>query len=225
MRTVLGAVLASVSLVALGGCAAPLVVGAAATAGYVGLQERPTSRIASDTDIKVRIKDLLTQQQFSYLTDVGIDVFYGNVLLTGILPMQADGEQVLKVVQATPGVKKVYNELFIGAAYSAGQRAKDAWITAQIQPRLIGTQGVFPLNYIITVVNSHVYIIGSCNTPDERNHVLHLLRTTRGVTQVHDYLVLSKELGEPPAQVDEKGNPLPTDRRQPNPFGDDPLDH
>lgn len=225
MRTVLGAVLASVSLVALGGCAAPLVVGAAATAGYVGLQERPASRVASDTDIKVRIKDLLTQQNFSYFSDVGIDVFYGNVLLTGVLPTQADGEQVLKVVQSTPGVKKVYNELFIGAAYSAGQRAKDAWITAQIQPRLIGTQGVFPLNYLITVTNSHVYIIGSCNTPDERNNVLHLLRTTRGVVQVHDYLVLSKELGEAPAQVDANGNPLPTDRRQPNPFPEDMLAH
>lgn len=223
MRTRAGLALASVGLVMLGGCAAPLVVGAAATAGYVGLQDRPTSQIASDTDIKVRVKDLLTQQKFNYFSDVGIDVFYGNVLLTGILPTQSDGEQVLKVVQSTPGVKKVYNELFIGAAYSAGQKAKDAWISAQIQPRLIGSQGVFPLNYMITVTNNHVYIIGSCNTSDERNHVLHLLRTTRGVTQVHDYLVLSGELGAPPEQVDEKGNPLPV--RQPNPFGDDPMEH
>lgn len=175
----------------LSGCAAPLIVGAAATAGYVGLQERPSAQIAKDTALKTRIKGYLTETNYQYLSDIGIDVFYGDVLLTGILPTQKDGEDVASMVQRTQGVRKIYNELFIGAEYTTAQKAKDAWISTQIQPRLLATNGVFPLNYLITVVNSHVYILGSVGTANERSHVLHLLRTTKGVVQVHDYLILT----------------------------------
>lgn len=176
----------------LSSCAVPLVVGAAATAGYVGLQERPSAQIAKDTALKTRIKGYLADTKYQYLTDIGIDVFYGDVLLTGIVPTQADGEAVVSVIERTNGTRKLYNELFVGAPYSAAQKAKDAWIAAQIQPRLIATNGVFPLNYLITVVNNHVYILGSVGSPNERSHVLHLLRTTKGVEQVHDYLVMAK---------------------------------
>jgi osmotically-inducible protein OsmY len=174
----------------LAGCAAPLVVGAAASAGYVGLQNRPTKQVAADTEVKVRIKDQLAQAQFAYLTDVGIDVFYGDVLLTGVVPTNAEGERVLEAVRRSPGVKKVYNELFVGSAYTTGQKAKDAWIATQIQPRLLGARDAYPLNYLITTVNNHVYIMGDTVTQGEKDHVLHILRTTRGVQQVHDYLIV-----------------------------------
>ncbi len=183
----LAALLAATSL---GGCAAPLVVGAAASAGYVGLQNRPAKQVAADTEIKVRIKDQLTQANFGYLTDIGIDVFYGDVLLTGVVPTNREGERVLETVRRTQGVKKVYNELFVGSAYTAGQKAKDAWIATQIQPRLLGAKDAYPLNYLITVVNNHVYIMGDTTTQGEKDHVIHILRTTRGVQQVHDYLVV-----------------------------------
>ena len=174
----------------LAGCGVPLILGAAAGAGYVGLQDRPSKQVAADTAVKVRITDRLTSLKWEYLTDIGIDVFYGDVLLTGVLPSAAEGEQVLEVIRQTAGVKKVYNELFVGGAYTTAQKAKDAWISAQIQPRLIGTKDVFPLNYLITVVNNHVYVMGTTSTAAEKQHVLHLLRTTRGVQQVHDYLTI-----------------------------------
>lgn len=174
----------------LAGCAAPLLLGGAATAGYIGLQNRPTEQIAADTEVKVRVKNQLSSSQINYLTDVGIDVFYGNVLLTGVVPTNAEGDKVLNLVRQTSGVKKVYNELFVGAAYTTGQKAKDAWIATQIQPRLLGAKDAYPLNYLITVVNNHVYIMGDTLNEGEKDHVLHILRTTRGVQQVHDYLVV-----------------------------------
>ncbi len=174
----------------LAGCAAPLLIGGAATAGYVGLQNRTTQQVAADTEVKLRVKDALAQARGNYFLDVGIDVFYGNVLLTGVVPTQAEGDQVLDLARRTVGVQKVYNELFVGSAYTAGQKAKDAWISAQIQPRLLGAKDAYPLNYLITVVNNHVYILGDALTQGEKDHVLHILRTTRGVQQVHDYLVV-----------------------------------
>lgn len=208
----------------LGGCGIPLVLGAAASAGYVGLQTRPSGQVAADVDTKVRVKAALAQQDFRFLGDVGVDVFYSDVLVTGVVPTRAEGEQVMTLIQGTAGVRKVYNELFVGDAYTAAQRAKDAWIATQIKPRLIGTQGVFPLNYLISVVNNHVYALGSVAQADERNHVLHLLRTTPGVAQVHDYLVIVSPTPEGRPNIVNQSEAAGTlDRRAPNPFpGDRP---
>jgi osmotically-inducible protein OsmY len=203
----------------LAGCGIPLVLGAAATAGYVGLQTRPSGQVAADTDTKVRIKSYLTQTKYQYLADIGIDVFYGDVLVTGIVPTTADGEQVITLIKRTQGVRKVYNELFVGGAYTAAQKAKDAWITTQLQPRLIGTKGVYPLNYLISVANNHVYVMGTVASADERSNVLHLARTTPGVQQVHDYLLLASETPEGRPNLVDQGNlNTSTERRPPNPL-------
>jgi len=175
---------------ALAACAAPAVLGAGAAAGYVGLQERPPRQVATDSDLKLSIKKHLAQQKFAYVADVGVDVYYNDVLLTGVVPTAAEGDKVVALARNTEGTRKIYNELFVGTAYGVGQRAKDTWIAAQLQPRLIGTRDVYPLNYLVTVANAHVYIMGTAGTGAEKQNVLHLLSTTPGVAQVHDYLTV-----------------------------------
>lgn len=219
MRTpLLATVLASTLL--LSGCGVPLVLGAGAAAGYVGLQTRPSGQVAADTDTKVRVKATLASKNYRFLGDIGTDVFYNDVLVTGVVPTRAEGEQVIALIQSTTGVRKVYNELFVGDAYTTAQRAKDAWIAAQIKPRLIGTNGVYPLNYMISVVNNHVYALGSVSSADERNNVLHLLRTTPGVAQVHDYLVIVSPTPDGRPNMVNQGNQEDggLTRRAPNPF-------
>jgi hyperosmotically inducible protein len=201
------------------GCV-PVALGAGA--GYVGLQDRPAGQTADDTGLKLGIKKNLAQVQGNWLTDIGIDVYYGDVLLTGIVATREEGEKALDIVRRTDGVKRVYNELFVGAAYSASQRARDGWIAAQIQPRLLGAQDAFPLNYLITVVNNNVYIMGSAGSPAEHEHVLHVLRTTRGVAQVHDYLVVANKntLNQPDVKTNTFGS-VPS--RQADPLSDSEL--
>lgn len=201
---------------ALSGCAAPLLLGAAATAGYVGLQTRPAAQVGADSETKIRIKDRLAQARFAYLGEIGVDVFYGDVLLTGTVPTMAEAERVLQIVQQTQGVGKVYNELFTDTASTVSQKARDTWIATQIQPRLLGTRQSLPLNYLISVVNGHVYIIGEVASSDERNHTLHVLRTTKGVVQVHDYL-----RQKAPDTTDDRTNRVPTQSSSglSNPFG------
>ncbi|MDD9912400.1 MAG: BON domain-containing protein, partial [Alphaproteobacteria bacterium] len=144
----------------LSACATPVLIGAAATGAYVGLQERSAEQVAKDTKVKIHIKDRLVGKNYKYLNDIGVTVFEGDVLLTGIVPDKEKGEEVLKIAQTTPETERVYNELFVGAAYTASQKAKDTWIAAQIKPRLIGNKETFPINYSTDVVNGHVFIIG-----------------------------------------------------------------
>lgn len=207
----------------LSGCVVPVVAGGAAAAGYVGLQDRPAAQIAKDTDIKLSIKKHLADKKFEYVADIGVDVYYNDVLLTGIVPDAAGGEQVLEIARRTEGVKRVYNELFVGAKYSMRQKASDAWVLAQIQPRLLGSENAFPLNYLISVVNGHVYVLGSVSGSEEHRHTLHILRTTRGVKQVHDYLVMNGETdpNKPQAPTTTKFGNL--ERRETSPFQDSDL--
>jgi osmotically-inducible protein OsmY len=206
------------SVLLLGGCGVPLIMGAGAAAGYVGLQTRPSGQVAADTDTKVRIKSYLAQKDYRFLGDIGTDVFYGDVLVTGVVPTREQGEEIITLISKTQGVRKVYNELFVGSSYTTAQRAKDAWIAAQIKPRLIGTKGVYPLNYMISVVNNHVYALGSVETADERANALHLLRTTPGVAQVHDYLVIVSPTPEGKPNIVNLGGGTDIERRAPNPF-------
>lgn len=210
-------ILLTATALSLSACAAPLVLGAGAAAGYVGLQDRPARQTASDSKVKLAIQNHLSQAQFGYLTDVGIDVFYGDVLLTGVLPTTAMAEQVLDLTRRTEGVRTVYNELFVGAAYTAKQKATDAWISAQLQTTLISTPNAYPINYLTSVANSHIYIMGSVANAAERRAVLERLSRIRGVKQVHDYLVIAGERAPnkpyvPVNMIDK------ADRRAPNPL-------
>ncbi|PIZ29764.1 MAG: hypothetical protein COY40_06245 [Alphaproteobacteria bacterium CG_4_10_14_0_8_um_filter_53_9] len=215
------------------GCA-PVIMGGAATAGYIGLQDRPVTQTAEDTKIKVSIKDRLTQTNTAYLTQIGIDVFYGDVLLTGVVPTTDEGERVLNIVRATPSVKKIYNELFVGSSYSLKQKASDTWVSAQLQPRLLAAKDAYPLNYLLSVVNGHVYVIGTVSSAEEHEHVLHILRTTKGVRQVHDYLTIenpdnNQEAGAPASAYGTAGQGRLTvgsrsyTTQAPDPLGDSTL--
>jgi hyperosmotically inducible protein len=174
-----------------------MIMGAAATGAYMGLQERSAEQIAMDTKVKIHIKDKLTNANYKYFGEIGVTVFEGDVLLTGVVESREEGEKILAITRGTPDVKRVYNELFVGSGYSASQRAQDTWIFTQIKARLMGNRETFPINYAVDVVNSHVYIMGYVLEDEEHEHVLHILRTTKGVTQVHDYLRLSSS-GEDP---------------------------
>ncbi len=190
--------------VSLTACAVPVVIGVAATGAYMGVQERKVEQIALDTKIKIHIKDRLTNENYKYFSDIGVTVFENDILLTGVVPERQSGEKVLSIAQSVPDAGNLYNELFVGGEYTTKRKAEDAWISAKIKPRLIGHRQTFPINYLIKVVNGHVYIIGYVISDQEHEHVLHVLRTTQGVEQVHDYLRMS-ETGEDPREKEALG--------------------
>jgi osmotically-inducible protein OsmY len=197
-----------------------MLMGAAATGAYMGLQERSAEQIVMDTKVKIHIKDKLTSENYTYFGEIGVTVFEGDVLLTGVVKSREEGAKILALARSTPDVKRVYNELFVGSGYSTSQRAQDTWIFTQIKARLMGKRETFPINYAVDVVNSHVYIMGYVGGDEEHEHVLHILRTTKGVTQVHDYLRLSPS-GEDPR----KAEPLKTNlkREAPAVLPEDPF--
>ncbi|MAF31726.1 MAG: hypothetical protein CMF60_05925 [Magnetococcales bacterium] len=178
--------LLSTSLMA-SGCV-PLLLGGAATAGYIASQDRGTETAISDIKIKTYIKDKLTQQHYQYLTQVEITVLRGNVLITGVVSSSKQALEVEAVVQSVQGVQQVYNELFTDGYYPAKQYTQDTWLATEIKSLMFAEKDIKSVNYNIHVVNGHAYVFGYARTASELEAVKYLLRTTKGVKQVHSFI-------------------------------------
>lgn len=173
--------------VSLSGCV-PLIVGGVATAGYLASQERGAKAAVMDTKIKTHIKDKLTNTDYRLLTDVEVTVLQGDVLLSGVVRSQAQKEQVAKIVQATPDVQTVYNELYADGIYPAKQYADDSYLAAQVRGRLLAAKDVYSINYMVNVTNGTVYIMGIAETQSEMERVVHIARTTNGAVRVVNFV-------------------------------------
>lgn len=177
------------SSVFVAGCA-PLIVGGVATAGYMSLQDRGVKAALWDTKVKTHIKERLTSKRYQYATEVGVSVIQGRVLLTGVVENAASAVEVEKIARAVEGVNDVYNELFTDGIYPADQYSKDTWMATHLRGRLIGAEDINATNYIVSVVNGEAYIMGLTASTSERERVLHIARTTKGVTVAHNYVKL-----------------------------------
>lgn len=172
----------------LGGCAAPLLIGAAATGGYFAAQDKGIETAANDLKIKALVKDKLAELDFTHVLSVGVFVLQGDVVLTGVVHSPREEKELVHITEQVEGVHRVFDAFQVGVGYSTEQIATDAWIATQVRASMFTAKDVFTVNYDVEVVNGHVYIIGLAETEIEFERVLHLARTTKGVVAVHPYI-------------------------------------
>lgn len=196
----------ALSATVLTGCAIPAVflVGSGVSAGYMAAQKRGFTQSVMDTKVKTHIKDRLTSLRYNYLTDVGVSVVKSEVLLTGVVKNDSAASEIVRTVQATEGVEKVYSQLMTGD-YTSADMADDTWIATQFKTRLLTAQDVYSINYLTDVVKGNIYIMGLANSQSEMERVVHIARTTKGVERVYNYIRI------------EPGQPTKGERRAPNP--------
>ena len=172
---------------AVSGCV-PVIIGGVATAGYMAAQERGAKVALKDAAIKTHIKDRLTSVRYQYLTEVEVTVLQGDVFLTGVVKSPKAKAEIERLVMGVPDVRRVYNELFSDNIYPAKQYSSDAWVVSQLKARMLGAQDIYSINYFVRVVNGTGYLIGLSESQAEKERVLHLARTTKGVRKVVDFI-------------------------------------
>lgn len=175
----------------LSGCL-PLFVGGAAV-GYMSIQERGVKSALWDTKTKTHVKERLTSKRYQYASEVNVNVLHGSVLLTGVVSNPGQAVEAEKVARTVEGVEHVYNDLFTDGIYPTEQYAEDSWISTQLRANFIGAKDVNAANYQISVVNNEVYLMGLTSSNSERERVLHIARTVKGVQKVHNYVKLKEK--------------------------------
>lgn len=166
----------------LQGCAGA-VVGAGAMAGLAAFEERPVKTIARDAKISAELRIALLELSEDHFAKVGIEVFEGRVLLTGVVPSERMRADAVKASWKIPGVKAVLNELAIGG-HTLTDTAKDSWITAQLTSKLTFDKHVRAINYVIETVAGTVYLIGIAQNQAELDRVIAHARSVGYVQKV-----------------------------------------
>ena len=97
--------------IALSGCTA-LMVGGAAVGGYqVGKDERGPSQVASDSAITTKIKSKYAVDSTVSMFQVGVRTYENKVTLSGTVGSYAAREVAEQLAIGTDGVKAVDNQI------------------------------------------------------------------------------------------------------------------
>lgn len=141
----------------------------------------------ADADTEAAILDALIDDDQLHADDIDVKVRDGAVTLRGMveLPMQRDRAE--RVVLAVPGVTTVTNELGVWLTVSADEVAE------RVTDALGATAVVGAEQITVDVVDSDVTLTGTVASPAHRDAALAAARTSPGVAEVHDHLMLRSD--------------------------------
>ena len=184
------AVLLLALLAPLSGCVS-MVIGAGATVGVAAMEERPLKVHLRDTTIATEIRYNLVEASEKFITGVGIEVYEGKALITGVVENEVMRAHALKLVWKVEGLKDVYNELQVGDN-GITNFAKDSWVTTQLKSKTTLDQDVLAINYTIETVNGVVYLIGIAQSKREIDKVIAHARSLSYVKRVISHVRIKK---------------------------------
>lgn len=168
-------------------------VGAGATAGVAAAEERGIKNAANDKGIQIAINERMLQKSMTLFRKVSVTVYEGRVLLTGVVPTQADSDEAARIAWANERVNEVLNELQVAPSGDLIDAANDAWISSQLRFKLTGDKEVVDLNYSIETVNGVVYLLGLAQTEQEIIRVTDHARTIKGVRRVVSHVLVKTD--------------------------------
>ena len=99
---------------ALTGCTALVVGGAAVGAYQLGKDERPAEVVATDTTITGKIKAKYVADSIVSVFNIGVHTYEGVVTLTGTVGGHIARDQAYDLARHTSGVKTVTNQIVVG---------------------------------------------------------------------------------------------------------------
>ncbi|MDR0406783.1 MAG: BON domain-containing protein [Holosporales bacterium] len=174
----------------LSGCVPAALIGTAA----VGTSLRSDGGISgafSDVDIRAKIHQSLKDKSKVLYENTTVTVKEGRVLLTGRVRNETDRQMATSAVKASGVALEIFNEIQIGSQLKASTASHDAWLTTQIESKLLVDNVIHSLNYKTTTTGGVVYILGTAHTQFERDAVLKCIRSLAGVKKVVSYIRLA----------------------------------
>ncbi len=80
--------------------------------------------------------------------------------------------EAVKTVWQVDGVREVINEIHVGDQDSVQNYARDAWISTQLETKLLFDRDVSSIDYSIETVDQVVYLMGIAHSPEEIERVI-----------------------------------------------------
>ena len=161
----------------------PVVIGAAvAGTALVVADRRSVGAQADDEGIELKIQNNIGGT-FGDRVHVNATSYNGIVLLTGEVPTAELKAQVEQIARTTPKVRRVDDELAVGAVTSIGARSNDSYITSKVKARLVETNKV-PANLVKVVTERQIVYLMGILSHAEADAAAQIAATTSGVLRV-----------------------------------------
>lgn len=174
----------SISLVFNSGCAV-VAVGAAGTAAAVSANDRRTvGTQIDDKTTQSRVRSAINAHtEIKEEAAISVDVYNGQVLLTGQAPTQAMITKAETAAESIDNVVKVHNQVRLGTPIPATSTMNDVWLASKLKTQMLANDKVPMLKLDITVEDSEVFIMGLL-TREEATAAVEVARNVKGVTKV-----------------------------------------
>lgn len=151
-----------------------VVMGAGAATGLAAYQERGVDGVARDLSTSSRILDMYARHDHSLIKSIGVEVYEGRALLTGLVASETIRADAVRLAWQANGVTDVINEIHVTADGTFLDTARDAWISTRLETALTFDEQILAINYAIETVDGTVYLIGIAQNDQElarvKNH-------------------------------------------------------
>ena len=164
-----------------------------AVLGNASTSTRGFSASIDDTFLMTKIITKISGIELKNFTNITVSVSYGHVLLAGNVESQNKRLELMKEVWKIEGVKKVYNEMYLGSSQTFSERADDLLFETRIKNRLLFESGIYSNNYSVDVVNGNVYVMGTASNFDEKTKLENFLREMKDIKKLITIVSLPKK--------------------------------
>ena len=166
------------------GCATGVAIGS--RAGVSIAEERGLGGNIDDATIGTKISALWLQHDPKIFLEVGLEVYEGRVLLTGVVDNPQYRLEAARLAWQVDEVKELINEIHItGGGF--GKYLKSSWITAQLLSKMTFDKKILSINYTIETVNQIIYIMGIAQNQEELDRLIQHAKNIANVKKVVSY--------------------------------------
>ena len=169
------------AVIALGGCVAAAVGGAAAGGYLVGEDRRPANAMAEDEGIELGASNRITEKYPE--AHINSTSYNRLVLLTGEAPTADAKADIEKIVRGLSNVRGTFDEMTVAPATALSSRTNDSYITSKVKARFVDARKFNPVHVKVVTENSVVYLMGIVKK-QEADAATEIARTTSGVRRV-----------------------------------------
>ena len=151
------------------------------TVTEAAVDERTLDEMEDDLKVKTAILRALAGEGKDLFMAVSVDVYQGDVLMTGAVKTSGDDQKAEALVKKVEGVSHVYNELHITEDFGMRESVRDTGIELKVKFAVMSGAGFRYPNYRWRATNGTVYLFGIAQTEEEYDAVYDKVR---GITEV-----------------------------------------
>jgi osmotically-inducible protein OsmY len=157
-------------------------------ASAVSMDRRDVNSSVEDSKIKYKVSQLM-RKSFPK-SNINVEVFSHNVLLTGEVYSLAEGQNAANLARSVANVRNLNNELAVGEPSKLADRARDVALTAKVKAYLIEDRLLDSGAFIVTSERSNVYLQGHVTKLEAERAaaIIRNIAAVRQVIKVLDYL-------------------------------------